>query len=163
MTMPPRRSSADRDIEVVVVDLASLPDGGLATVADATILLARVDGQVRAYRNACPHRGTRLDAGVVRNDVVTCPAHLWRFSLDDGACRNADARLDAVACEVRDGQVHVEVPDDASAPAGSLRAALLAHARSWDRDAAAPAGGATAVPAGDATASATTEQRRTVP
>jgi nitrite reductase/ring-hydroxylating ferredoxin subunit len=41
------------------------------------------DGQVRAFLNACPHRGAQLacDAGAFESRI-TCPYHNWSFGLD---------------------------------------------------------------------------------
>lgn len=41
------------------------------------------DGEVRAFINACRHRGTKLldGAGQVRNRIV-CPYHAWSYDLD---------------------------------------------------------------------------------
>lgn len=110
---------------------AAVPEGGCVTTAEGRVLLTRVGDTVVAYRNACLHKGSRLDAGVVRNGVLTCPAHLWRYRLADGTCLNADGTLERLSCRVVDGRVEVELPADA---AGSLREQLLAHARTWRRD-----------------------------
>lgn len=47
------------------------------------VLMRGEDGEVRAFSNTCPHRGTRLLDGrgtCVRR--VTCPYHSWAFSFD---------------------------------------------------------------------------------
>lgn len=50
---------------------------------DTPLLLARdTDGVVRAFRNACLHRGTRLVAGRCHGTQISCPYHGWRYALD---------------------------------------------------------------------------------
>jgi phenylpropionate dioxygenase-like ring-hydroxylating dioxygenase large terminal subunit len=43
------------------------------------------DGQVHAWRDRCPHRGTRLSIGVIENDQLICAYHGWRFA-GSGRC-----------------------------------------------------------------------------
>ncbi len=109
---------------------AAVPEAGCVTAAEGRVLLARAGGRIVAYRNACLHKGARLDTGVVRDGVLTCPAHLWRYRLDDGTCLNAEGTLERLPCRVLDGQVEVEVPAVSTAP---LREQLLTHARTWRR------------------------------
>ena len=47
----------------------------------------------RALDHACPHAGGPLADGIVADRCVTCPLHGWRFELDTGEARNADARV----------------------------------------------------------------------
>ncbi len=50
---------------------------------DTPLLLVRgTDGVVRAFRNSCLHRGTRLVAGRCHTTQITCPYHGWRYALD---------------------------------------------------------------------------------
>ena len=118
--------------EVVTCPAADVPTTGCVAVGDGRVLLARVDDQVVAYENACLHKGTRLERGVVRAGTITCPAHLWRYRLADGACLNAAGGLLRLASEVVDGQVRVVLPPP---PSGTIRDRLLTHAKSWERDA----------------------------
>jgi nitrite reductase/ring-hydroxylating ferredoxin subunit len=37
------------------------------------------DGAVRAWADRCPHRGTRLSFGFVRDNALTCIYHGWSF------------------------------------------------------------------------------------
>jgi nitrite reductase (NADH) small subunit len=106
------------------------PGSGTRVVLDGQgVLLALVDDEPRALADLCPHNGALLSEGVIRDGCVTCPSHLWRFSLVDGArqgfpevrVRVYDTRVNA------DGWVEVDVPP--AAPQRSLRETLLAHAR----------------------------------
>jgi phenylpropionate dioxygenase-like ring-hydroxylating dioxygenase large terminal subunit len=65
---------------------AALPEPGSYVARDAagTPLLAvrGSDGQVRAFRNACRHRGTQLVAGAGCEKAFVCPYHGWTYALD---------------------------------------------------------------------------------
>jgi phenylpropionate dioxygenase-like ring-hydroxylating dioxygenase large terminal subunit len=70
---------------------AALPATGsyLARTAAGTPLLAvrGADGRVRAFRNACRHRGTELAAGAGCEKAFVCRYHGWTYGLD-GALRH---------------------------------------------------------------------------
>jgi phenylpropionate dioxygenase-like ring-hydroxylating dioxygenase large terminal subunit len=65
---------------------AALPEPGSYVARDAagTPLLAvrGRDGRVRAFRNACRHRGTQLASGSGCAKAFTCPYHGWTYALD---------------------------------------------------------------------------------
>lgn len=98
-------------------------------VEGRAILLARIDGEIRAVDDVCPHNGASLSAGVLRDGCVTCPAHLWRFRLTDGTrVGRPDVRIPTYDVAITDeGWIEIDLP---AAPATmSLREALLAQAR----------------------------------
>ena len=53
-------------------------------IADQSILIIRqVDGSLRGFHNACPHRGTRLATGSGHfASEIRCRFHGWRFGTD---------------------------------------------------------------------------------
>lgn len=57
-----------------------------ATIGDQSIIVTRAtNGEVRAWYNTCPHRGSRLCTntdGRFRNGRIICPYHTWTFSVD---------------------------------------------------------------------------------
>ena len=64
-----------------------LPEAGdylVAEVADESpIVLRGDDGALRAFANACRHRGTELLTGAGSTGrVIKCPYHAWTYSLD---------------------------------------------------------------------------------
>lgn len=101
-------------------------------IAGRAVMLVCVEGTVHALDDACPHNGASLSDGLVREGCVTCPSHLWRFRLLDGARQgNEDVRVGVHPAWVSpEGWVEVDLP--APVPARSLRETLLAHARGED-------------------------------
>jgi len=74
------------------------------------VLLAKIEGRVCAYLDACAHLGARLSDGVLEGTVVTCRAHHWQYDLRTGAGVNpTSVRLRPLPCAVADGKVIVDV------------------------------------------------------
>jgi len=96
------------------------------------ILLTTIDGEPHAITDVCPHNGSSLSEGIIKDGCVTCPAHLWRFSLLDGERQGTpEVRLRVYPTRLTsDDWVEVEVPE--AAPTRSLRETLLASARGED-------------------------------
>lgn len=100
-------------------------------VEDRRIAVFNVDGELVAIDDRCAHKGGSLAEGMVRNGIVTCPQHWWRYDLRTGRRVASDeVAQQTYAVAVVDGVVEVEVP--ALAPAGSMRDFLLRHAAEWN-------------------------------
>ena len=92
------------------------------------VLIALVDDQAHAISDVCPHRGASLSEGILRDGCITCPSHLWRFSVVDGMKQgDPRTRLSVFPTRVVDSWVEVDLPP--REPERSLRETLLAHAR----------------------------------
>jgi nitrite reductase/ring-hydroxylating ferredoxin subunit len=63
--------------------------GGAKSFAylDKRIALFRTSGGVFASDNRCPHQGYALVRGDVKDGVLTCAWHNWKFELGTGTCR----------------------------------------------------------------------------
>lgn len=98
------------------------------------ILVTKISGEPHAIGDVCPHNGASLSAGVIRDGCVTCPSHLWRFSLHDGTRQGRpEVRVQVYGTRLTaDSWVEVEVPP--AAVERSLREVLLDHARQGRHD-----------------------------
>jgi nitrite reductase (NADH) small subunit len=75
------------------------------------ICLARVDGELRAVDNLCPHRQGPLGQGWIEGAAVVCPWHSWAFDLRTGqADYPAGERVDVYALQLDGEDVFVEIP-----------------------------------------------------
>ena len=95
------------------------------TIGDESLLVVRsAPGAVRAFCNACLHRGTRLAEGCGHADgAFTCPFHGWRYAVDGRLVEVVDAHefdglpeglgLTEVRCERFGGFVFVNLDPDA--------------------------------------------------
>jgi nitrite reductase (NADH) small subunit len=76
-----------------------------------------VDGALEVTDAACPHNGGPLARGMVRDGVVTCPLHWYRFDLTSGRCLTwAGYCLRKYPVVSRDGRSYAELPGEVRWP-----------------------------------------------
>jgi apoptosis-inducing factor 3 len=121
-------------MRVPVGPVADVPDDRCIAVGDGQVVVVRVGGELRAFENRCLHQNSLLEDGIVRNGVLSCPLHFWRYRVDDGSLIGSKRSLPHFPIDVVDGEAFVLVPDPP--PPGTLREQLLDRARTYDRDAA---------------------------
>jgi nitrite reductase/ring-hydroxylating ferredoxin subunit len=111
-----------------VEELAEPGDHVEYRIGDQSVLVVRgEDGGVRAFHNACLHRGTRLanGRGCFEGGVVRCRYHGWQYALDGTlvgvpdreqfADLPDDLTLTPVRCDTWGGFVFVNLDPDADA------------------------------------------------
>lgn len=92
------------------------------------VLVALVEGTPYAVEDACRHRQASLETGVIRDGVVTCPAHLFQYDLRTGARHDREGEaLPAYPARLVGDAIEVDLPEPVAQP--SLREILLASAR----------------------------------
>jgi len=69
------------------------------------------DGRLFAVDDACPHEGYPLSQGTVKDCVVTCPWHNFKFRLDDGSCLKGDEAVASHLVHEKSGTIHIELVD----------------------------------------------------
>lgn len=77
---------------------------------EASVIVIRARGGLRAFRNACAHVGLPLDRGIcdIEAGTITCPWHGFRFDSDTGECLSApQCQLEPFPLRVTDGVVWV--------------------------------------------------------
>ena len=96
-------------MEPVRIPLASLDSDGRAVVeaGGTEIAVFLVDGQPRAFENACPHEGNPLHEGEILGDTLTCSFHGWKFDLATGACIVGDESARTFPAEVQGEEIVV--------------------------------------------------------
>jgi len=102
-----------------VARLEDIPPGTAktVTVANKLISIFRQGDQFFALDDVCLHMGGSLGEGEVREGIVTCPWHGWRFRLADGAwADNPRIKIGCYSVRVEAGQVQVELPDGVGKP-----------------------------------------------
>lgn len=81
---------------------------GLTIAGERVVLFRDASGAPAALIDRCPHRGVALSLGCVRQGVIACPFHGWRFGADGRNLMtpwNPDAKrepLSAVALPARE-------------------------------------------------------------
>lgn len=93
-----------------------VPDGGskLFSYLDKRIALFRTRRGVFANDNRCPHQGYALVRGDVKDGVLTCAWHNWKFELGSGRCVYGGENIRTYSVEIRSGQIFVDVADRAA-------------------------------------------------
>ncbi len=94
---------------VAIATLASLQEGKPKLVKHGKTRLAcvRARGTVHVLEDACPHEGHPLSMGLVRDGVLTCPWHNWKFDLATGHCQFGGESARRIPSEVHAGEVFV--------------------------------------------------------
>lgn len=71
---------------ISVATASQVKEGELlsVTVDNQKVMLTRVNGEVHALANKCPHLGMPLAKGKVCDGVVTCPWHGASYNLSTG-------------------------------------------------------------------------------
>lgn len=72
-------------------------------VEGCKVLLVNVDGDVRAYRNQCPHQAWALSEGDFDGETITCARHMWEFDARSGKGVNPEScQLTTYPCQLAD-------------------------------------------------------------
>lgn len=84
--------------------------GKMVRAGEAVIALFNLDGRFYAIDNTCPHRMGPLGEGRLERDIVVCPWHGWRFSVETGISPvNPAVKVRTYAVKVEGDEVKVEV------------------------------------------------------
>lgn len=119
-------------MRVRVGPIGDVPDTECVAIADGRAVVVRVGDELRAFENRCVHQESPIAGGIVRNGVLSCPLHFWRYHVDDGTLIGSSRSLQRFPIEVVRGEAFVLLPDPE--PDVPLRRRLLARAQQYDRD-----------------------------
>ncbi|MCB9780021.1 MAG: Rieske 2Fe-2S domain-containing protein [Alphaproteobacteria bacterium] len=89
------------------VDLRPGAVVGLTVLGERWTLFRADDGRVGLVASACPHRGTRLDLGRVRDGAVVCMHHGWAFDPAGHCLSRPDGGPCAVSVRAAPVAVHL--------------------------------------------------------
>ena len=73
------------------------------------IVVAREDGEWRAFAGRCPHQGALLGEGELDGHALVCRNHRWRFALDSGQRIGGPEVLPSCPVVERNGALLVDV------------------------------------------------------
>lgn len=96
---------------VVIARTKELEDDGIkaANIDGIDLIVLRHGNAISIFQGRCPHQGTLLSEGTVKDGVLTCRAHGWQFDCSSG-CKEGPSssnlkRFDAI---VENGEVKVD-------------------------------------------------------
>jgi nitrite reductase/ring-hydroxylating ferredoxin subunit/Fe-S cluster biogenesis protein NfuA len=91
--------------------LREIPEGGVRTfdAGGVDVILYRCGSDVTCFQDACSHLGLGISTGAIRDGVLTCPHHGFRYNLVNGECltapvvrlRSYDVRVTGDTVEIR--------------------------------------------------------------
>lgn len=79
-------------------------------INEVEIAVFRVNDEIFALNNICPHQQSHLiHDGFIEDEFVVCPAHGWKFNLRTGKKDSGSNGLDSFPVKLLDGKVYVKV------------------------------------------------------
>jgi nitrite reductase/ring-hydroxylating ferredoxin subunit len=76
------------------------------------LVCVRRGDSVDVLDDECPHEGHPLSMGLVRDNVLTCPWHNWRFDTGSGQCLVGEESVRRHRTEVLHGELFVAIDQD---------------------------------------------------
>ena len=98
-------------VRAMAVNDIAVGGGRSFAYLDKRIALFRTASGVFACDNRCPHQGYALVRGDVKNEVLTCAWHNWKFELGSGTCRYGGENIRTYPVRITDGQIFIDVED----------------------------------------------------
>lgn len=92
--------------------LADLPVGGVLEkqIMARRVAVFNVTGRLYGIESDCKHMGASLTQGTVRDGIITCKWHHWRYDLETGECFDLQgARLKRYEVKIEHGEIFVEI------------------------------------------------------
>jgi nitrite reductase (NADH) small subunit len=102
-----------KGVKACSVEDVPVGEGRAVTIAGRRIAVFRTREGWYALDNACPHLGGPLADGIVAERSVICPLHERRFDLRSGEALTDGCAVTAHRVAVLDGNVYVQLSDDA--------------------------------------------------
>lgn len=79
-------------------------------VDDVDVAVFKVDNEIYALSNICPHQHSPLIYdGFLEDGCVVCPAHGWMFNLETGKTPTGQRGLNSFEVRIEDGMVFAKV------------------------------------------------------
>ena len=79
-------------------------------IDETEIAVFKIDNDVFAINNICPHQHTALlYDGFIENGYVVCPAHGWMFDLKTGKQPTGNRGVDTFPVIIKNNEVFVEI------------------------------------------------------
>ena len=91
--------------------ISEVPNFGkkVVTVNGQEVVLINIKGEIFACENECPHQGSPLHSGIVKDGYLSCPRHGFRFDLKTGNCLDNPAyTLKVFPVTIAGDEIHLE-------------------------------------------------------
>jgi len=95
-------------IRVCSIDDLKESEGKRFFVKDNDIAIFKIDGEIFAVSNHCPHQHTaQIYEGFIEEGCVVCPIHGWMFNLKTGKTPMGGRGLISYDTEIIDNDIYV--------------------------------------------------------
>ena len=109
-TIPSEMTELDGFTKVCTLDSLKEKTGKRFLIDDVEVAVFKIDEEVYAVSNICPHQHTALIYdGFIEDGCVVCPAHGWMFNLKTGRLPAGSRGLDSFPVKLIDGSVFIKV------------------------------------------------------
>ncbi len=84
-------------------------EGKRFLINDIDVALFKIDNEVFALSNICPHQHTALIYdGYIEESCVVCPAHGWKFQLENGKMPDGRNGLISYSLKIIDNIIYIK-------------------------------------------------------
>jgi len=88
-----------------------------AKVGENYYAICNAGGAIHCLDGECPCTGGPLSQGALRNDLLVCPWHGWRFHYRDGVCAYDDSiKVDKFPVKIEGDDILIDVSRPLSQP-----------------------------------------------
>jgi 3-phenylpropionate/trans-cinnamate dioxygenase ferredoxin subunit len=97
-------------LETIPLDRLPVGKSKVVHVAGKDVALFNIGGRIYAIDDTCAHAGVSLGSGKLRDNVVTCRGHGFRYDVTTGHCISISGmRVATYPVSVVDGKIMVSV------------------------------------------------------
>lgn len=99
---------------VKVASVTDLAPGRVieAWVGDQPYALCNIAGEIHALEGSCPCTGYPLGRATIRNNLLVCPWHGWKFNCRTGQTTHSDDRVSTFAVTVQGDDILLDLPEE---------------------------------------------------
>jgi nitrite reductase/ring-hydroxylating ferredoxin subunit len=97
---------------IFAAKVSEIPNFGkkVVSVNGQDVLLTNIKGEIFASENECPHQGSPMQAGIVKDGHLSCPRHGYRFDLKSGKCLDNPAfSLKIFPVQIQGDEIQIEL------------------------------------------------------
>jgi nitrite reductase (NADH) small subunit len=99
-------------LRLVSLDQCPLDEGVFVEAGGREFAVFRLSEPAGVYvlDNSCPHASGNLSAGLVKDGIVRCPWHGWRFHVCNGrSAQGSVARVKTYPILIREGDIYINL------------------------------------------------------
>ena len=97
-------------VETIALDRLAPGKSKVVRVAGKDVALFNVGGKIYAIDDTCAHAGVSLGSGKLRDNIVTCRGHGFRYDVTTGHCTSISGlRVASYPVSIADGKILVAV------------------------------------------------------